>query len=142
MQNYIDMVVFRLASIRARYELSVSVRVRRAEEFAGQAGANKARAKQATRHGASTCSAEFKQQTFVTQYHEYTMIKYYNTHFLAVSTRLAQLEERSAFNRVVVGSIPTSGAFCVFAKKRMHVINLLLKLKCRNNLIMAFSLIC
>ena len=24
-------------------------------------------------------------------------------------TRLAQLEERSAFNRVVVGSIPTSG---------------------------------
>ncbi len=26
-------------------------------------------------------------------------------------TRLAQLEERSAFNRVVVGSIPTSGAF-------------------------------
>ena len=26
-----------------------------------------------------------------------------------IVTRLAQLEERSAFNRVVVGSIPTSG---------------------------------
>ena len=28
-----------------------------------------------------------------------------------MKTRLAQLEERSAFNRVVVGSIPTSGGF-------------------------------
>ena len=31
-------------------------------------------------------------------------------------TRLAQLEERSAFNRVVVGSIPTSGA-CFFVDR-------------------------
>ena len=33
--------------------------------------------------------------------------------FVAPQTRLAQLEERSTFNRVVVGSIPTSGE-CLF----------------------------
>ena len=46
-----------------------------------------------------------------------TLLQIYNSIVkkLVAPTRLAQLEERSAFNRVVVGSIPTSGAFLVFA---------------------------
>ena len=42
-----------------------------------------------------------------------TVIVYNLTYGGLVTTELAQLEERSAFNRVVVGSIPTLGAvFC------------------------------